>query len=61
MWFTVPLRFSVNRGIVESNGERIMLLNDDARPLPDLFRKCDELLDGDPSIGCVGCRAIEKG
>lgn len=53
--------FSVNRGIVESTGDRIMLLNDDARPMPDLFRRCDELLDADPTIGCVGCRAIERG
>ncbi len=28
--------FSVNRGIVESTRRRILLLNDDARPLPDL-------------------------
>jgi GT2 family glycosyltransferase len=53
--------FSVNRGIVESVGDRILLLNDDARPLPDLLRECDRLLDADPAIGCVGCRAIEEG
>lgn len=53
--------FSVNRGIVESTGDRILLLNDDARPMPDLLRECDRLLASDPSIGCVGCRAIEKG
>ncbi|MEZ5317507.1 MAG: glycosyltransferase [Vicinamibacterales bacterium] len=53
--------FSVNRGLVESRGDRIVILNDDARPAVDLFRRCDELLDEDPSIGCVGCRAIEKG
>ena len=51
--------FSVNRGIVESVGERILLLNDDARPAPDLLQQCDRLLSSDPSIGCVGCRAIE--
>jgi len=51
----------VNRGIVESTGERILLLNDDARPAPDLLRECDRLLSSDPSIGCVGCRAIEAG
>ena len=53
--------FSVNRGIVESTGERILLLNDDARPQPDLLAECDRLLSADPSIGCVGCRAIEQG
>jgi GT2 family glycosyltransferase len=53
--------FSVNRGIVESTGARILLLNDDARPNPDLFRECDRLLAADTGIGCVGCRAIERG
>lgn len=53
--------FSVNRGIVESTGDRILLLNDDARPFPDLLRECDRLMDADPSIGIVGCRAIEEG
>jgi GT2 family glycosyltransferase len=53
--------FSVNRGIVESVGERILLLNDDARPLPDLLRRCDDLLAKDALIGCVGCRVVEQG
>lgn len=53
--------FSVNRGIRASRGARVVLLNDDARPMPDLLLECDRLLDADPSIGCVGCRAIEKG
>ena len=53
--------FSVNRGIVESTGDRILLLNDDARPMPDVLVKCDDLMREDPSIGCVGFRAIEKG
>jgi GT2 family glycosyltransferase len=53
--------FSVNRGIVESTGDRILLLNDDARPAPDLLSECDRLLRSDASIGCVGCRAIERG
>lgn len=53
--------FSVNRGIVESVGERVLLLNDDARPRPDLLTECDRLLAIDPLIGCVGCRAIERG
>jgi glycosyltransferase involved in cell wall biosynthesis len=53
--------YSVNRGIVESEGDRILLLNDDARPLPSLLRECDMLLLADSLIGCVGCRAIEKG
>src|SRR5262249_9795309 len=53
--------FSVNRGIVESVGDRIMLLNDDARPFPDLLTECERLLSTDPAIGCIGCRAIEEG
>lgn len=53
--------YSVNRGIVEARGDRIMLLNDDARPAQDSLRECDRLLDADPSIGCVGARAIEAG
>ena len=46
--------FSVNRGIVESAGDRILLLNDDARPFPDMLRECDRLLAADPAIGVVG-------
>lgn len=53
--------FSVNRGIVESAGDRILLLNDDARPDPAMLRECDRLLQSDANIGCVGCRAIERG
>jgi GT2 family glycosyltransferase len=53
--------FSVNRGIVESAGDCILLLNDDARPYPNLLAECDALLSSDPLIGCVGCRAVEKG
>ena len=53
--------FSVNRSIEESKGDRILLLNDDERPMPDLLQKCEALLATDSSIGCVGCRAIEKG
>jgi GT2 family glycosyltransferase len=53
--------YSVNRSITESLGDRIVLLNDDARPAPDLLTKCDALLAADPLIGCVGCRAIENG
>src|SRR5215208_500992 len=39
--------YSVNRGIVESAGDRVLLLNDDARPEPDLFQECDRLLASD--------------
>jgi GT2 family glycosyltransferase len=53
--------FSVNRGLAESRGDRILMLNDDVRPMPDLLRRCEALLAADPSIGCVGCRAIEQG
>ena len=53
--------FSVNRGIVESTGDCILLLNDDARPMPDLLRKASQLLEADASIGAIGCRAQEAG
>jgi GT2 family glycosyltransferase len=53
--------FSVNRSIVESTGDVLLLLNDDARPQADLLRECDRLLERDPLIGCVGCRVIEQG
>jgi GT2 family glycosyltransferase len=53
--------YSVNRGIVAARGQRILLLNDDARPAADLLRECERLLQSDPSIGCVGCRADERG
>lgn len=53
--------YSVNRGIVEARGDRLILLNDDARPEPSLLRECDALMDADPTIGCVGARAIEDG
>jgi GT2 family glycosyltransferase len=53
--------FSVNRGMRAARGRRIMFLNDDARPQPDVLRKADELFDGDPLVGCIGCRAIETG
>lgn len=53
--------YSVNRCIAESSGDAILLLNDDARPSPDLLVKCEALLTADPAIGCVGCRAIERG
>lgn len=53
--------YSVNRGIVESRGDNILLLNDDARPSASLLRESDRLLSADPLIGCIGCRAIERG
>ena len=53
--------YSVNRGIVASRGHRILLLNDDAMPEPDLLTECDRLLASSPGIGAVGCRAIEAG
>jgi GT2 family glycosyltransferase len=53
--------FSVNRGIAAATGERILLLNDDARLTPGILTECDRLLKSDANIGCVGCRAIEAG
>ena len=53
--------YSVNRGIGAARGERILLLNDDARLTSQILSECDRLLDSDPLIGCVGCRVIEAG
>jgi GT2 family glycosyltransferase len=53
--------YSVNRGIAASAGARIVLLNDDARVRPEFLRQCDAVLDADPRIGCLGCRADEDG
>jgi GT2 family glycosyltransferase len=53
--------YSVNRGIAASTGARIVLLNDDARVRPEFLRQSDAVLDTDPEIGCLGCRADEDG
>jgi GT2 family glycosyltransferase len=53
--------YSVNRGIRASGGERLVLLNDDARLPGEFLRECDRLLDSDPAIGCMGCRVAEDG
>ena len=53
--------YSVNRGIVEAAGDRMVLLNDDARPDPSMLLECDKVMDADPTIGCMGARAIEAG
>ncbi len=53
--------YSVNRGIAASTGARLVLLNDDARIRPEFLRQCDAVLDADPAIGCLGCRADEDG
>jgi GT2 family glycosyltransferase len=53
--------YSVNRGICSSQGERLLLLNDDARLPREFLRECDRVLDGDPAIGCLGCRVDEDG
>jgi GT2 family glycosyltransferase len=52
--------FSLNRGMRESRGERIVLLNDDALVPPSFLRDLDATL-ADATVGCVGCRADEAG
>jgi GT2 family glycosyltransferase len=65
-----PLRFlvnernlgyggSVNRGLRLATGRRLVILNDDALLPASFLKQCDRLFDADPSVGCVGCRAIE--
>ena len=53
--------YSVNRGICASQGARLLLLNDDARLPSEFLRECDRVLDGDPAVGCMGCRVDEDG
>jgi GT2 family glycosyltransferase len=53
--------FSLNRGMRESRGERVVLLNDDAMVPPSFLRDLDGTFASDPAVGCVGCRADEKG
>lgn len=55
------LGFSLNRGMRESRGERIVLLNDDAMLPPSFLKDLDATFALDRAIGCVGCRADEKG
>jgi GT2 family glycosyltransferase len=55
------LGFSVNRGMRESRGERIVVLNDDAMVPPSFLTDLDATFASGPGIGCVGCRAREKG
>jgi GT2 family glycosyltransferase len=53
--------FSVNRGLSRSTGRKVLLLNDDALLPPAFLHDCDATFASDLAIGCVGCRAIEKG
>lgn len=55
------LGFSLNRGMRESRGERIVLLNDDAMLPASFLKDLDATFALDAAIGCVGCRADEKG
>jgi GT2 family glycosyltransferase len=52
--------FSLNRGMRESRGKRIVLLNDDAMIPPSFLVDLDATFASDQGIGCVGCRADEK-
>lgn len=55
------LGYSLCRGIQDSQGQRIVELNDDALVPPDFLILLDEVFDSDPLIGIVGVRAIESG
>jgi GT2 family glycosyltransferase len=52
---------SLNRGLALARGGRIVIMNDDALIPPDFLRACDAVFDTDPVVGCLGCRAVEKG
>lgn len=51
---------SINRGLEESKGRRIVIMNDDALVPPSFLSDLDAAFDSDPSIGCVGVRVVEK-
>jgi GT2 family glycosyltransferase len=53
--------FSLKRGMRESRGGRAVLLNDDALVPPSFLRGLDATFAADPAVGCVGCRADERG
>ncbi len=50
---------SLNKGLGMAQGERIVLMNDDAILPPDFLRHCDQVFDADPTVGCLGFRCIE--
>ncbi|HTU91480.1 MAG TPA: glycosyltransferase [Gemmataceae bacterium] len=52
--------YSHARGVAESRGQRIVIMNDDALVPRDFLRACDSDLDADPCIGCLGFRALEN-
>ncbi len=52
--------YSHARGVADSRGERIVIMNDDALLPRHFLRACDDDLDADPRIGCLGFRAEEN-
>ncbi|HEV3225585.1 MAG TPA: glycosyltransferase [Acidimicrobiales bacterium] len=48
-----------NRGVAESSGEYVALLNNDARPHAQWLSTAVSALDGDPSIGCVASKVLD--
>ena len=54
------LGYSLNRGVQEASGKRIIELNDDAIVPAELLTRFDEIFDLDPKIGIIGVRAIEE-
>lgn len=49
-----------NRGIRESSGRYILLLNPDTAVQENTLQKCVEKMDSDPMIGILGCKLIKE-
>jgi GT2 family glycosyltransferase len=58
---THGMGYSINKGLGLAKGKKIVIMNDDALLPASFLNDCDSLFKADPSVGCIGCRAIEKG
>ena len=50
---------SCYRGLAESRGDYVCLLNQDLRLRPSFLEANQRILDADPSIGILGCRVLD--
>lgn len=50
-----------NLGILNADGDLVILLNDDTEPEPDWIAPLTEYLEARPEVGVVGCRLLYPG